>query len=41
MGLDPSTHRFFLPTAELEPAAAGGRPRPKPGTFELLVVEQK
>lgn len=38
MALDPATHRLFLSTAELEPAAAGTRPRPKPGTFHILVV---
>lgn len=38
MGLDPITHQVFLPTAELEPAAAGTRPRPKPGTFKIVVV---
>ena len=41
MGLDPSAHKLFLPTAEMEPETGGGRPRPKPGSFELLVVEQK
>jgi outer membrane protein assembly factor BamB len=37
MGLDPATHRIYLPTAELEPAATG-RPRPKPGTFMVVEV---
>jgi DNA-binding beta-propeller fold protein YncE len=37
MGLDRTTHRIFLPTAELEPAATG-RPRPKPGTFMIVEV---
>jgi len=37
MGLDPITHRIFLPTAELEPQATG-RPRPKPGTFMIVEV---
>lgn len=37
MGLDPTTHRIFLPTAELEPQATG-RPRPKPGTFMIVEV---
>ena len=41
MGLDSSTHRLYLPTAELLPAAGGGRPQPKPGTFMVLVVESK
>ena len=39
MGLDPSTHRLYLPTAELEaPAQGQSRPRPKPGTFMVVVV---
>ena len=38
MGLDTAAHKIFLPTAELEPAAAGARPRPKPGTFMIVVV---
>lgn len=40
MGVDASTHRIYLPTAELEPAAPGshGRPKPKPGTFMMVVV---
>jgi len=38
MGLDRLTHRIYLATAELEPAAAGQRPRPKPGTFMILEV---
>lgn len=37
MGLDRATHQIFLPTAEFE-AGTGGRPRMKPGTFEILVV---
>jgi DNA-binding beta-propeller fold protein YncE len=37
MGLDPSTHRIYLPTAELEPATTG-RPKPKPGTFMIVEV---
>ena len=37
MGLDPVTHRIFLPTAELEPVTTG-RPRPKPGTFMIVEV---
>jgi DNA-binding beta-propeller fold protein YncE len=41
MGLDAATHRIYLPTAELEPAAAGSRPKPKPGTFMIVVVGQK
>jgi hypothetical protein len=39
MGSDPTTHKLFLPTAELEPATQPqGRPRPKPGTFMIVVV---
>ena len=42
MGMDAESHRIFMPTAELEPAATpGGRPRPKPGTFMIVVVERK
>lgn len=37
MGVDAARHEIFLPTAELEPATTG-RPRAKPGTFEILVV---
>jgi len=41
MGLDPASHSIFLPTAEFDPAApAGGRPRPRPGTFMLVEVRQ-
>lgn len=39
MGIDPTTHTLYLPTAELEPPPAGqSRPRPKPGTFMIVVV---
>ena len=39
MGIDPSTHTLYLPTAELElPAAGQTRPRPKPGSFMIVVV---
>ena len=38
MTVDPSTETIFLPTAEMEPAPAGSRPRPKPGTFKIVVV---
>jgi DNA-binding beta-propeller fold protein YncE len=39
MGIDPTTHTLYLPTAEFE-APSGGqtRPRPKPGTFMIVVV---
>jgi outer membrane protein assembly factor BamB len=38
MGVDPSTHTLYLPTADLEPQQGHGRPRPKPGTFKIVVV---
>jgi DNA-binding beta-propeller fold protein YncE len=39
MGIDPRTHRLYLPTAELAPPTQGQtRPRPKPGTFMIVVV---
>jgi DNA-binding beta-propeller fold protein YncE len=39
MGLDPTSHRLYLPTAEFLPAAPGlGRPSLKPGSFMIVVV---
>jgi hypothetical protein len=39
MGIDPTTHTLYLPTAELEPQPQGqSRPRPKPGSFMIVVV---
>jgi hypothetical protein len=38
MGIDPATHTLYLPTAELGPAEGQSRPRPKPGTFMVVVV---
>jgi hypothetical protein len=40
MGLDPTTHRIYLPTAEFEERKPGatGRPATKPGTFMIVVV---
>ncbi len=38
MGFDHATHRIYLPTAELEPAVQGARPKAKPGTFMIVVV---
>ena len=40
MGLDPTTHRLYLPSAETEERKAGasGRPSMKAGTFKILVV---
>lgn len=37
MGVDENSHLVYLPTAELEPATTG-RPKPKPGTFMIVVV---
>jgi DNA-binding beta-propeller fold protein YncE len=43
MAIDPKTKRLFLSAAELEPMPAGqkGRPKIKPGTFHVLVVERQ
>lgn len=44
MGVDDSTDKLYLPTAELEapvPGAASQRPRPKPGTFMIVEVGKK
>jgi DNA-binding beta-propeller fold protein YncE len=38
MGLDEATHTLYLPTAELVPGEGQSRPRPKPGTFMVVVV---
>jgi hypothetical protein len=39
MGLDPTTHTLYLPTAEFEPLLQGQtRPQPKPGSFMVVVV---
>jgi len=40
MGLDPVTHRIYLPTSEFEDPQPGvtGRPAMKPDTFMILVV---
>jgi DNA-binding beta-propeller fold protein YncE len=37
MGVDPTTHTIYLPTAEFEPATTG-RPVMKPNTFMIVVV---
>jgi hypothetical protein len=37
MGIDLSSNKIYLPTAEMEPATSG-RPRPKPGTFMIVEV---
>jgi hypothetical protein len=40
MGLDPTTHKIYLPTADMEEPKPGGkeRPQPKPGSFMIVVV---
>jgi DNA-binding beta-propeller fold protein YncE len=38
MDVDPSTHRIYLPTAEMTEAKPGGRASVKPGTFMIVVV---
>jgi hypothetical protein len=43
MGVDPTTHKIYLPTAEFEepkPGAARG-PATKPGTFTIVVVARQ
>lgn len=41
MGIDSTTHTLYLPTAQLEPPAQGqSRPRPKPGSFMIVVVSR-
>ncbi|HZK99945.1 MAG TPA: hypothetical protein VFC47_08585 [Caulobacteraceae bacterium] len=40
--VDPRTGRIWLPTAQYgPPATAGGRPSPKPGTFQVLVLDRR
>jgi hypothetical protein len=40
MGIDPTTNRIYLPTAEFEEPKPGAKrgPATKPGTFMILVV---
>jgi hypothetical protein len=39
MGIDPTTHTLYLPTAEFGPPAEGqNRPSPKPGSFMIVLV---
>jgi DNA-binding beta-propeller fold protein YncE len=38
MGVDPTTNKIYLPTAEFEETKPGGRPVTKPGTFMIVVV---
>jgi outer membrane protein assembly factor BamB len=41
MGLDPTTHRIFMPSAKFGPPPAGGRRGPVlPESFSLLVIER-
>ena len=46
MGLDPTTHTLYLPTAEMQAAAttpattSPGRPTPKPDSFMVVVVDR-
>ena len=43
MTLDPKTHRIYLSSSDYTPAAAGSHARPQavPGSFRLLVLENK
>jgi DNA-binding beta-propeller fold protein YncE len=41
MGLNTESHMIYLPTAEMEPAQGNARPRPKAGTFMIIVVASK
>jgi len=43
MALDPRTKHMFLSAAEMVPPPSGekGRPKPKPGSFTILVVERQ
>jgi len=43
MAIDPKTKRLYLTAADVEPLPAGqkGRPKIKPGTFTVLVVERQ
>jgi DNA-binding beta-propeller fold protein YncE len=41
MGLDPTTHTLYLPTAEMQqPASGQGRPTVKPDSFMVVVVDR-
>ena len=40
LSIDHTTHRIYLPTAQFEPATTG-RPKPKPGTFTIVVVDRQ
>jgi DNA-binding beta-propeller fold protein YncE len=39
--IDPATGKVYLPTAQFQPAQAGERPKPVPGTFHVLVLSGK
>jgi DNA-binding beta-propeller fold protein YncE len=39
--VDPKTGRIYLPTAEYGPIQPGQRPRPKPDTFQILVLDRR
>jgi DNA-binding beta-propeller fold protein YncE len=43
MAIDPKTKRLFLSAADMVPPPGGtkGRPKPKPGSFTILVVERQ
>lgn len=41
MGVDPKTGSVYLPAADFEETKGPGRPKAKPGTFRVLVVERK
>ena len=42
MGLDATTHRIFVASGKFTPPAGGkGRPQVVPGSFAVLVIEQK
>ena len=40
MTIDHAAQKIYLPTAEFEPATAG-RPKAKPGTFMIVVVNRQ
>ncbi|HEY1427918.1 MAG TPA: hypothetical protein VGF50_14690 [Caulobacteraceae bacterium] len=39
--VDLKTGRIYLPTAQYGPMEPGKRPQPKPGTFQILVLDRK
>jgi len=44
MGVDPTTHKIYLPTAEFEeakPGSASSRPKPKPESFMIVEVGRR